>query len=80
MYYVYLISSVDFPEETYIGDTTNIDQRLGEHNSGKSIYTQRYKPWKIVSYFAFSCKDKALDFERYLKSGAGRAFANKHLK
>ncbi len=78
MHYVYLIRSLNFPKQTYTGYTTNIDQRLDEHNSGKSVHTQKYKPWEMVSYVAFTSKEKALDFERYLKSGSGRAFAARH--
>lgn len=80
MHYVYLIRSINFPEQTYTGYTTDITQRLDDHNSGKSVHTQKYRPWEMVSYVAFSSKEKALDFERYLKSGSGRAFAARHLR
>jgi hypothetical protein len=36
-------------------------------------------PWQLVTYVAFSEKKKANEFERYLKSGSGHAFANRHL-
>jgi len=32
-----------------------------------------------VTYVAFSDESKAIDFEKYLKSGSGRAFAEKRL-
>lgn len=80
MHYVYLIRSINFPEQTYTGYTADITQRLDDHNSGKSVHTQKYRPWEMVSYVAFSSKEKALDFERYLKSGSGRAFAARHLR
>ena len=31
-----------------------------------------------VSYFAFAGEAKAREFERYLKSGSGKTFANRH--
>ena len=80
MHYVYLLRSINHPDQTYIGYTTNIDQRLDEHNSGKSIHTQKYSPWEMVSYTAFADKVKAMAFEKYLKSGSGRAFSARHLR
>lgn len=77
MYYVYIIKSVNF-EEQYVGSTEDLKSRLHDHNSGKSEHTKKYKPWKINNFFAFSEKKKALLFERYLKSGSGRAFRAKH--
>ena len=50
-----------------------------DHNSGKSSHTSKSFPWKLVTYLAFEDKDKALSFERYLKTGSGHAFANNRL-
>ncbi len=77
MFYVYLIRSIKFPEQKYIGHTDNLKERLETHNSGGSIYTKIYRPWELVMYLAFQTKDTAIKFEKYLKSGAGRAFAKK---
>ena len=77
MYFVYLLKSINFPDQIYVGYTTDIDNRLNTHNNGGSLYTAKYKPWKLHSYFAFEDKYKALKFEEYLKSHAGKAFANK---
>jgi putative endonuclease len=52
---------------------------MDRHNSGKSIHTNKHKPWRLVTYIAFSTRAQAEDFERYLKSGSGHAFANKRL-
>lgn len=79
MFYVYFIRSVDFSSQTYIGLTDNLKQRLETHNSGGSIHTKHYRPWRLVNYFAFDDKFKAAAFEKYLKSGSGRAFAKKRL-
>jgi hypothetical protein len=38
------------------------------------------KPWRLVTYIAFSDEKKAVAFEKYLKSHSGRAFANKRLR
>jgi predicted GIY-YIG superfamily endonuclease len=79
MHYVYLLRSDSDPYQTYIGLTDKIDARLKKHNEGGSPHTAKYKPWKLVTYVAFSTRDQAAEFESYLKSGSGRAFAKKHL-
>ena len=43
------------------------------------VHMSKYKPWRLVAYVAFLDKAKAEGFERYLKSGSGCAFANRHL-
>ena len=77
-YYVYILNSISNPEMRYFGFTENLDQRLKDHNSGKSTYTSKHKPWKIVTALAFTDRAKALKYENYLKSHAGRAYSAKH--
>lgn len=79
MYYVYFIESLSSARERYVGITTNVEQRLREHNAGKSSHTSKFKPWKLITYVAFTDRGKAEAFERYLKSGSGHAFARKRL-
>ena len=79
MHYVYLIESVSDPVRRYVGLTADLRQRMDEHNSGKSLHTAKYTPWRVITCIAFSDKSKAEAFERYLKSGSGHAFARKHL-
>jgi putative endonuclease len=80
MKYVYLLQSIDHPDETYVGLTDDLRSRFSAHNAGRSPHTSKYKPWRLVSYIAFSDKRKAVEFERYLKSASGRAFAKKRLR
>jgi putative endonuclease len=77
MYYVYLIQSIEFSNQRYIGFTEDLKSRLKAHNAGESKHTSKYFPWKLVSYHAFENKRKAQAFEYYLKTGSGAAFANK---
>jgi predicted GIY-YIG superfamily endonuclease len=79
MHYVYLLRSVLDPARTYVGYTADLRLRLTTHNQGGSQYTARYRPWRSVTYVAFSSKPNALGFERYLKSHSGMAFASKRL-
>jgi predicted GIY-YIG superfamily endonuclease len=79
VHYVYLLVSENDPEQRYIGKTFDLRRRLTEHNCGKSPHTSHFSPWRLVIYIAFSDERKAERFERYLKSGSGHAFANRHL-
>ena len=79
MYYVYSIRSENNTDKYYVGLTTDVERRLFEHNTGKSIHTNKFRPWKIVSYTAFVDKSRAEKFEAYLKTSSGRAFAKKRL-
>ena len=77
MHYVYLLESVSALGQRYIGVTSDLKRRLVDHNAGKSPHTSKYGPWKLVTYVAFSDRQKAEAFERYLTSGSGHAFAKK---
>ncbi len=79
MKYVYLLQSLSDPKQRYIGLTGNLQQRLATHNEGGSLHTSMFSPWRIVTAIRFDEDRRAVLFERYLKSGSGRAFANKHL-
>jgi putative endonuclease len=78
MIYVYILQSLSDSEQFYEGITENLKLRLKQHNAGEVFHTAKYKPWRIKNYFAFDNHQKAHMFEKYLKSGAGRAFAKKH--
>lgn len=75
---VYILKSLK-DNSFYTGITDNLTQRLKNHNSGSSKYTNIKRPYKLVWYCVFSNKSKAVDFEKYLKQGSGFAFARKHL-
>lgn len=77
MYYVYILICKD--RKTYTGCTSNLKERIERHKSGKVLATKDRLPIKLLSYFAFSNKYKAFDFEKYLKAGSGRAFLKKRL-
>ena len=79
MYYVYILRSPQFPEKVYMGITSDLKQRLVDHNNGKSPHTAKFMPWNLECYTAFVDKRRAYDFEKYLKSHSGRAFAKKRL-
>lgn len=78
--YVYLLRSTDHPNETYVGMTDDLRARLMAHNEGRARHTAKFRPWALITYVAFSDQTKAVEFERYLKTASGRAFANKRLR
>jgi putative endonuclease len=78
MYYVYLLKSESHPSEQYVGLTRDLRRRLSYHNCGRSPHTAKFCPWFLIAYFAFAIEKRAITFEKYLKSGSGRAFAKGH--
>jgi predicted GIY-YIG superfamily endonuclease len=76
-HYVYILQSVNNPSRHYTGFTQDLSNRLKDHNSGKVPHSRKYKPWSIETAIAFRSREKAANFELYLKSHAGRAFAKK---
>lgn len=77
MRYVYLIESESTLGQRYVGATSDLKRRLRDHNAGLSSHTSKFLPWRLVTYMGFSDGAKAEEFERYLKSGSGHAFARK---
>lgn len=77
-HYVYILVSENEPERHYTGLTDNLEKRLAAHNLGQCAHTAKHRPWKIETTIAFRSPEKAAEFERYLKSHSGRAFASKH--
>ena len=79
MYSVCLLESISDRSRRYVGLTTQtVSSRLQEHNDGKSIHTNKFRPWRCVVQIAFEDRTKAEEFERYLKHGSGHAFAKRH--
>lgn len=77
MYYVYQLKSELF-DQTYTGFTKDLKKRVLDHNAGRSKHTRKYKPWRLVVYMGFHSEARARDFEKYLKTGSGIAFARRH--
>jgi predicted GIY-YIG superfamily endonuclease len=76
MYYVY---SLKCKNGYYVGCTNNLQERLRRHKNGYVPATANRLPIKLNFYFVIQDKHKAFNFEKYLKSGSGRAFTKKHL-
>jgi predicted GIY-YIG superfamily endonuclease len=78
-FYVYILQSETNSGGFYVGSTEDLYVRLKKHNAGEVPHTAKLRPWRIKTAVAFTKKERAVDFERYLKSSSGRAFAKKRL-
>ena len=76
-FYVYILQLSN--GKYYIGCTSDVKKRYLRHSQGMVNSTKPYLPVKLVWCCSFPDKYIAYDFENYLKSGSGRAFASKRL-
>ena len=77
MHYVYILESISTPGHFYMGYTQDLRDRVRNHRADISSHAAKYRPWKLKAYFAFESEEVARRFERYLKSGSGRAFSKR---
>ncbi|HKQ37829.1 MAG TPA: GIY-YIG nuclease family protein [Verrucomicrobiae bacterium] len=73
-----MLKSQSRPNRLYIGSTADLRGRLKNHNNGRSTHTAKFRPWILLTYAAFAEEKTAIGFEKYLKSGSGRAFIKRH--
>ena len=78
--FVYVIRSLTTRDRYYTGVTYDVGSRLCSHNAGECVHTTRHRPWELDVVVAFRDEARALEFARYLKSGSGSAFAQRHLR
>ncbi len=78
-YYTYILES-EADHQWYTGYTSNLRERLQEHNSGHTASTKYRRPWKLIYYEACLAKDDAIAREKYLKSGMGKRYVRNRLK
>jgi predicted GIY-YIG superfamily endonuclease len=78
--YVYILKSMIRANRFYTGLSDDPERRLSEHNRGLSWSTRRLRPLRLVATIRFEDPDTAERFEKYLKSGSGRAFAKRHFQ
>jgi putative endonuclease len=75
---VSIVRSDADPSRHYVGITNDIRSRLDWHNHGPSGHTLLGRPWSLAVAIEFSTEKEAVRFEKYLKSGSGRAFTKRH--
>jgi putative endonuclease len=70
-YYVYVLMS-ETHGSRYVGSCSDIQKRLGEHNTGRCRYTSGRKPWRLIYQEKYATLADARKREVFLKSGQGR--------
>jgi predicted GIY-YIG superfamily endonuclease len=78
--FVYVRKSETTPTRYYTGLTNDVTARLAQHNNRHSGHTATGGPWRLDVVVEFADEARAARFERYLKSGSGCAFAQRHLR
>jgi predicted GIY-YIG superfamily endonuclease len=76
MWYVYILDCRN--NKSYTGCTKDLKERIQRHTEGHVPATSDLRPIELRCYFAFKDKYTAFEFEKYLKTGSGRAFIKKH--
>lgn len=76
--FVYILRSDIDPNRHYTGITSDVCERVHWHNHGPRGVTVPHRPWSLVVTLEFADPKIAGRFERYLKTGSGRAFAKRH--
>jgi len=77
---VYVLRSDAATPHYYIGLTDDPARRLAAHNNRRSAHTSQRTNWRLHVVIEFSTAEVAARFERYLKTGSGRAFAKRHFE
>ena len=73
MFYAYVLKSIKH-DYYYKGHCQDLQRRLTQHNSGMTVSTKPYTPFKIVYYETFATEEEAINREKYFKSSAGRRY------
>jgi putative endonuclease len=71
MFFVYVLRNSS-TGRNYTGFTSNLTQRIGQHNAGITKSTKNRGFWELVYQEEYSTRAEAMRRERQLKSGQGR--------
>jgi putative endonuclease len=77
---VYVLKNHGHPPRYYTGVTADVRSRLAAHDTGRCRHTASARPWEVDLVIEFADEERAVRFERYLKSGSGVAFSKRHLR
>ena len=73
MFYVYILLSLQ-DNKFYIGQTSNLEDRIERHNKGREKATKNRKPFKLVYFEKYDTRAGALKREKHLKSLKSHAY------
>ena len=72
MFFVYVIVSEVNGLRFYVGLTGNVEERIKQHNSGRTRSTKGFVPWELFYAEVFKTRQEAREREKYLKSGSSK--------
>lgn len=75
MFYTYILKLDN--STYYIGYSKDLKNRVKEHINDE-VHQTRGRKFILIFYAAFHTQLRALQFEKYLKTGSGYAFKNRH--
>jgi len=78
--FVYVLESIIDSDRHYTGLTADVVKRLRSHNDSRAIHTSKFAPWRLLVAIEFADTNCAARFEKFLKTGSGRAFARHHFR
>ena len=68
-YFVYMIRCISsIKKKTYVGYTSNLDNRLKLHNSNKGAKSTKGYKWELIYKKKFISKSQAMSYEYHLKN------------
>ena len=70
MYKVYILKSLKFGKY-YTGHTKDLNDRILRHNTGRSVYSKKFAPWKLIYTEIYNTKSEAYRRELEIKSYKG---------
>ncbi len=73
MCYCYILYSERI-DSFYVGSTSNLENRIQRHNSGRSTYTKKGIPWKVVYAKEYPTKAEAYRAEMHIKAQKSRKY------
>ena len=79
MFYAYVIRSIS-RGVLCKGHCEDLEERLGQHNSGMTKSIRPFIPFELVYFEQFATIGEAIKREKYFKSAAGRKFLKSKLR
>jgi putative endonuclease len=79
MFYTYVLRSKR-DGRFYTGYTSNLENRIQEHNRGQIESTKMRKPFELIYFEACSDEKDAIRREKYLKTSWGKRYIRSRLR
>jgi predicted GIY-YIG superfamily endonuclease len=75
---VYVLKSIK-DLHNYVGMTNSVVRRFHQHQSGQVKSTKNRRPFQLIHSKEFPARTLAREYEKYLKSAAGKRYLKKLL-